>query len=62
LERAVENAHRMQLEHDELLVDPGVIQEDRDAAARSLEHAASMTSARRAEATSAKNASPQLPA
>jgi DnaK suppressor protein len=39
LERAVDNAHRMQSEHDELLADPGVIQEDRDAAARSLEHA-----------------------
>jgi DnaK suppressor protein len=39
LERAVANAHRMQSELDELLVDPGVIQEDRDAAARSLEHA-----------------------
>jgi DnaK suppressor protein len=39
LERAVDNAHRMQSEHDELLADPGVIQEDRDAATRSLEHA-----------------------
>ena len=29
----------MQTEHDELLADPGVIQEDRDAAARSLEYA-----------------------
>ena len=39
LERATEQVGRMQSDHDEMLADPGVIQEDRDAAARSLEFA-----------------------
>ena len=39
LERATEQVGRLQAEHDELLADPGVIQEDRDAVARSLEFA-----------------------
>ena len=39
LDRAREHAGRVQAEYDELLTDPGVIQEDRDAAALLLEHA-----------------------
>lgn len=39
LEHALEHAERVQREHDEVIVDPDMIQEDRDAAARSLEYA-----------------------
>lgn len=39
LAQATEYAARQQAEYDELLVDPGVIQEDRDSAALLLEHA-----------------------
>jgi RNA polymerase-binding transcription factor DksA len=39
LERAIQHADTAQAELDEALADPGVIQEDRDAAARLLEHA-----------------------
>lgn len=39
LEQATAHVATMQAEYDELLADPGVIQEDRDAAAALLEHA-----------------------
>jgi RNA polymerase-binding transcription factor DksA len=39
LQRTTQHVYRMQTDHDELLADPGVIQEDRDAATRALEYA-----------------------
>jgi RNA polymerase-binding transcription factor DksA len=39
LDRATAHAANVQAEYDELMADPGVIQEDRDAAALLLEHA-----------------------
>jgi DnaK suppressor protein len=39
LERAIQHLASSQAEYDELLADPGVLQEDRDAAALLLEHA-----------------------
>ena len=39
VEQAAEHVAALQAEYDELLADPGVIQEDRDATAQLLEHA-----------------------
>ncbi|MGD9997112.1 MAG: TraR/DksA family transcriptional regulator [Ilumatobacteraceae bacterium] len=39
LERASEQVAALEAEHEALLTDPGVIQEDRDAAAALLQHA-----------------------
>lgn len=39
LDHAIEHVETLQSEYNELLADPGVIQEDRDATAQLLEHA-----------------------
>lgn len=53
LERATDNVDALQAEYDELLTDPEVIQEDRDATALLLEHA-------RAELVAARDAMTRL--